>query len=152
MIKADYQAEMFTYEVNEDAVTKAERIDGKLVLLTNVLDFEAQEVVFRYKSLADIERGFRVLKSDLEIAPVFHRLPERIRTHALICFMALVIYRIMRMRPKESRCKVSPKTALDLLNRIQKHRVTAGDRECSCINKTTPEQIDIFKALDVPAP
>jgi transposase len=151
-IKADYQAEMFTYEVNEDAVTKAERFDGKLVLLTNVLDFEAHEVVYRYKSLADIERGFRVLKSDLEIAPVFHRLPERIRTHALICFMALVIYRIMRMRLKESRCKVSPKTALELLNRIQKHRVTAGDRTYSGISKTTQEQIDIFKALDVPAP
>jgi transposase len=151
-IKADYQAEMFTYEVNEDAVTKAERFDGKLVLLTNVLDFEAHEVVYRYKSLADIERGFRVLKSDLEIAPVFHRLPERIRAHALICFMALVIYRIMRMRLKESRCKVSPKTALELLNRIQKHRVTAGDRTYSGISKTTQEQIDIFKALDVPAP
>jgi transposase len=151
-IKADYQAEMFTYEVNEDAVTKAERFDGKLVLLTNVLDFEAQEVVYRYKSLADIERGFRVLKSDLEIAPVYHRLPERIRAHALICFMALVIYRIMRMRLKEYGCRVSPKTALELLNRIQKHRVTAGDREYSGISKTTPEQIDIFKALDVPAP
>ena len=151
-IKADYQAEMFTYEVNEDAITKAERFDGKLVLLTNVLDFEAQEVIYRYKSLADIERGFRVLKSDLEIAPVFHRLPERIRAHALICFMALVIYRIMRMRLKEYGCKVSPKTALELLNRIQKHRVTAGDRTYSGISKTTLEQIDIFKALDVPAP
>ena len=32
----------------------------------------------RYKSLADIERGFRVLKSEIEIAPVYHRLPERI--------------------------------------------------------------------------
>jgi transposase len=137
-IKADYQAEMFTYELNEDAVTKAERFDVKLVPLTNVLDFEAHEVVYRYKSLADIERGFRVLKCDLEISPVFHPLPERIRVHALICFMALVIYRIMRMRLKVSRCKVSPKTALELLNRIQKHRVTAGDREYSGIN-TPPE-------------
>lgn len=150
-IKADYQAEMFTYQVDEEAITKAERFDGKLVLLTNVLDFEAKEVVYRYRSLADIERGFRVLKSDLEIAPVFHRLPERIRAHALICFMALVIYRVMRMRLKEYGCKVSPKTALELLNRIQKHRVTAGDRAYSGISKTTPEQSDIFKALDVPA-
>ena len=46
-------------------------------------------------TLADIERGFRVLKSDLEIAPVFHRLPDRIRAHALICFLALVMYRVM---------------------------------------------------------
>ncbi len=50
----------------------------------------ANEVVQRYKSLADIERGFRVLKSDIEIGPVYHRLPQRIRAHALICFMALI--------------------------------------------------------------
>ena len=42
----------------------------------------------RYKSLADIERGFKVRKSKLEIGAVYHRLPERIRTHALICFTA----------------------------------------------------------------
>lgn len=151
-IKADYQAERFSYEVDEAAVSKAERFDGKLVLLTNVLDFEAKEVVYRYKSLADIERGFRVLKSDLEIAPVFHRLPERIRAHALICFMALVLYRVIRMRLKEYGCSLSPKTALELLNRIQQHRATVGNRAYGGISKTTPEQVDIFKALDVPTP
>jgi len=42
--------------------------------------------------LADTERDFRVLKSYIEIAPVHHRLPDRIRAHALICFLALVLY------------------------------------------------------------
>jgi transposase len=37
--------------------------------------------------LADIERGFRVLKNELEIGPVYHRLPKRIRAHAAICFI-----------------------------------------------------------------
>ena len=37
-------------------------------------------------------RGFKVLKSEIEIAPVFHRVPERIRAHASICFMALILY------------------------------------------------------------
>lgn len=48
------------------------------------------QVIERYKSLADIERGFKVLKSELEIGPVYHRLPERIRAHASIRFMALI--------------------------------------------------------------
>jgi hypothetical protein len=39
-------------------------------------DAPAAEVVQRYKSLADIERGFRVLKSDIEIGPVYHRFPS----------------------------------------------------------------------------
>lgn len=52
--------------------------------------------------MADIERGFRVLKSDLEIAPAFHRLSDRIRAHVLICFRALVLYRVTRMREEGS--------------------------------------------------
>lgn len=44
--------------------------------------------ITRYKSLADIERGFRMLTSEIEIGPVFHRLPKRNKAHAAICFMA----------------------------------------------------------------
>ena len=151
-IKADYQADMFSYWLDEEAIKKAELFDGKLALVTNVQDFSADEVVQRYKALADIERGFRVLKSDLEIAPVYHRLPERIRAHALICFMALVLYRVMRMRLKEHGSKASPKTALELLRRIQQHKATVGTKAFTGISKTTREQLDIFAALEVAAP
>jgi len=126
-VRADYQAQRFTYEIDEAALANAERFDGKLVLLTSVTDFSAAEIVARYKSLADIERGFRVLKSDIEIAPVYHRLPERIRARAQICFLALVLYRIMRLRLKASGSALSPTSALQLLSRIQKHRATIGE-------------------------
>jgi transposase len=151
-IKADYQADMFSYWLDEGAIQKAELFDGKLALVTNVQDFSADEIVRKYKALADIERGFRVLKSDLEIAPVYHRLPDRIRAHALICFIALVLYRVMRMRLKEHGSKASPKTALELLRRIQQHKATVGTKEFTGISKTTREQLDIFSALQVAAP
>src|SRR3546814_14561733 len=112
-------AERFSYHDDVDAIARAECFDGKRVVLTNVSDFSAAQIVQRYKSLADIERGFRVLKSDLEIAPVFHRLPERIRAHALICFLALVLYRVMRLRLKASGSTASPKTALEHLRRLK---------------------------------
>lgn len=151
-IKADYQADRFSYEVNEHAISDAERFDGKLVLLTNVADFSAEQIVSRYKSLADIERGFRVLKSDLEIAPVFHRLPDRIRAHALICFLALVLYRVMRMRLKANGSTHSPKTTLELLRRLQKHRVQLGEQRLTGIGKTTPQQLELFAALAIKHP
>ena len=79
-------------------------MDGKLLRVTNVADLMPTEVVQRYKSLADIERGFHVLKSEIEIAPMFHRLPDRIRADALICFIALVLVCIHRVatRPDEA--------------------------------------------------
>jgi transposase len=83
---------------------------------------------------------------------VFHRLPDRIRAHALICFIALFIYRVIRMRLKENGGEVSPKKALELLGRIQRHRVRVGTQEHSGISKVTPQQLDIFTALAIPAP
>lgn len=151
-LHADYEADRFSYAVDEAAITEAERFDGKLVLLTNVLDFSAEQIVNRYKSLADIERGFRVLKSDLEIAPVFHRLPDRIRAHALVCFLALVLYRIMRMRLKASGSSHSPKTTLEILRRIQQHRVTIGPHPHTGTSKATPEQLELFAALKLANP
>ena len=73
-------------------------MDGKLLLVTNVPDLKPEQVVQRYKALADIERGFRVLKSEIDIAPVYHWLPQRIKAHAMLCFMALIVYRVMRQR------------------------------------------------------
>ena len=151
-IKADYTAERFSWALDEEAIAAAELFDGKLALLTNAPDLTPAEAVRRYKALADIERGFRVLKADLEIAPVHHRLPDRIRAHALICFLALVLYRVMRMRLKAKGNATSPKTALELLARIQKHTTHIGPQTFSGISNPQPEQLNLFDALDVKRP
>jgi transposase len=151
-IKADYLADRFVYRLDETAIANAERFDGKLVLLSNVEDYSAAQIVERYKSLADIERGFRVLKGDIEIAPVYHRLPERIRAHGLICFLALVLHRVMRMRLKAKGNPHSPGTALELLRRIQKHRVSIGENAYTGVSKTTADQLDLFEALALKTP
>lgn len=151
-IKADYTAERFSWALDEAAISRAELFDGKLALLTNVPEITPANAVARYKALADIERGFRVLKSDIEIAPVHHRLPDRIRAHALICFLALVLHRIIRMRLKAKGHSASPQVTLDILSRIQKHTAYAGKRSFHGISKTTPEQLDLFDTLNLPKP
>ena len=140
------------WSLDEQAVARAEPFDGKLTLLTNAPDLTPAETVIRYKALTDIERGFRVLKSDIEIAPVHHRLPDRIRAHALICFLALMLYRVMRMRLKAGEHSASPRTTLNLLSRIQKHTAHIGDHTFNTTSKTTPEQLDLFDALNLPRP
>ncbi len=151
-IKADLNADRFSWSIDDDAVAKAELFDGTLALITNATDLTPADTVARYKALADIERGFRVLKSDIEIAPVHHRLPDRIRAHALICFLALVLYRVMRMRLKARGHQASPRTALDMLARIQKHTAHIGTHTFNGTSTTTPEQLDLFDALSIPKP
>src|SRR5690606_28028295 len=145
-IDLDFEADLFHFSENRQAIERAEALDGRLVLITSVEDLDAEEIVARYKALADIERGFRVLKSDIEIAPVYHRLPDRIRAHALICFLALVLHRVMRMRMKANGSPCSPQRALELLSRIQKHRVQIDGRAFEGISRIEPEQRDIFEA------
>ncbi len=151
-LKADLNADRFSWSVDEDAVAQAELFDGKLALITNAPDLGPAEAVAHYKGLADIERGFRVLKSDIEIAPVHHRLPDRIRAHAMICFLALVLYRVMRMRLKAKGHSASPRTALDLLERIQQHVARIGPATRTTLNRQQPKQLDLFDALDLKTP
>jgi len=154
IIQVDLKSDTFTYDIHQEALKLAETLDGKLLLVTNTQDLRPEEVIARYKSLADIERGFRVLKSELEIGPVYHRLPERIRAHAAICFMALIIHRVMRMRLRDSDTKTSPERALEVLRSIQRHqiRLSATSEPLTGLSTMTPEQTDLFKALDIKKP
>ena len=151
-IKPDLGSPSFTYCVDEEALEQAERLDGKLLLVTSLSDMKPEEIVDRYRSLADIERGFRVLKSEIEIAPVYHRIPDRIRAHALICFLALVLYRILRMRLKAAQSPVSPSRLLKSLSRIQKHTVHVGANAYHGITRPEPEQLDLFRTLNIELP
>jgi transposase len=153
IVRVDLQSELFTYSIDERALTHARLMDGKLLLVTNVADLAPQDVVKRYKSLADIERGFRVLKSEIEIGPIYHRLPDRIRAHAAICFMALILYRVMRSRLHTSDAQISPERALSKLRRIQHQRVKLNDAEpIAGLSTITQEHTKILSALTIKKP
>ncbi len=59
IIKVDLAAELFRYDIDANARALAEMMDGKLLLVTNVQGLKPADIVTRYKSLADIERGLR---------------------------------------------------------------------------------------------
>jgi hypothetical protein len=100
-----------------------------------------------------VERGFRVLKSEIEIGPVYHRLPARIRAHATICFMALILYRVMRMRLRASNTQLSPERALDRLRRIQHHQVIVNDTQpVAGLSTVNQEHTTILAALTIKKP
>ncbi|NCV56649.1 MAG: IS1634 family transposase, partial [Betaproteobacteria bacterium] len=152
IIKVDLQSDLFTYNIDGQALRQAELLDGKLLLVTNVTALNPQAIVQRYKSLADIERGFRVLKSEIELAPVYHRLPQRIRAHAMICFMALILYRVMRQRLKIAQSSLSPERALAQLKRIHRHRIKVNDRALHGVSTLTKDQTDLLGALTLQKP
>ena len=154
IIRVDLKNELFAYEIDHDALALAELMDGKLLLVTNTPDLSPQGVVDRYKSLADIERGFRVLKSEIEIGPVFHRLPGRIKAHAAICFIALILYRVMRQRLRSADADLSPERALAELQKLQHHqiRINQAERPVTGISRLSETQDRVFAALRLKKP
>ncbi len=153
IIQVDLKSEQFTYHIDDQALQQAQLMDGKLILITNTEDLSPTDLVRRYISLADIERGFRVLKSEIEIGPVYHRLPHRIKAHASICFIALILYRVMRQRLRAADAKTSPEKALAQLRRIQHHRITLnGTQPNTGLSTTSTEQANILAALNLTKP
>lgn len=152
IIKVDLKSDLFTYEIDDKALHLAELNDGKLLLVTNVTDLTPPQVVARYKALADIERGFRVLKDEIEIGPIYHRLPRRIRAHATICFIALILHRIIRQRLKAAGSPLSPRRALQMLAAIQKHTVHLGTNTAAGLSNITTEQSGVYSALKTGRP
>jgi len=153
IVRVDLKSELFSYSIDERALGHARLMDGKLLLVTNAADLSPSEVVARYKSLADIERGFRVLKSEIEIGPIHHRLPDRIRAHATICFIALILHRVMRSRLRATSPSCSPERALAKLRRIQHHRVSINAAQpVAGLSSIDQEQAAILAALNLQKP
>jgi len=152
--KIDWQGEQFRFERNDVAISEAEGFDGKLYVLTSLTKerYPSERVIERYKALADIERGFRTLKSELLIAPVHHRLEKRIRAHALICFLALLMHRVMRKQLKASGSQLSPSAALQMLSAVQRHHVRIDNKDYVGNTRIAPEQQELFAKLRIPEP
>ena len=84
--------------IDRSKIRAEQRLDGKYLLSTSDPDLSAEDVALGYKNLLEAERGFRDLKSTLELRPVFHRLEPRIRAHVLLCWLALLLTRVAERR------------------------------------------------------
>jgi Transposase DDE domain len=71
-----------------------ENLDGKYLLRSADPQMSADDIAAGYKQLLEVERGWRDMKSVLDLRPVYHRLEERIRAHVILCWLALLLIRV----------------------------------------------------------
>src|ERR1700691_1718197 len=93
------EEDSFHYQRKTANIEREESLDGIYVIRTSVKKevLSSQQVVASYKSLSGVERAFRSLKSvDLQVRPIHHRLPERVRAHILLCMLAYYVEWHMR--------------------------------------------------------
>ena len=80
--------------IDRTAMRAEAHLDGKFLLRTSDPTLSAEDVALAYKQLLEVERGWRDMKSTLELRPVYHRLQDRIRAHVLLCWLALLLIRL----------------------------------------------------------
>jgi transposase len=93
------EEDSFHYERKTANIEREQNLDGIYVIRTSVKKevLSSQQVVASYKSLSGVERAFRSLKTvDLQVRPIHHRLPDRVRAHILLCVLAYYVEWHMR--------------------------------------------------------
>ena len=97
--------------------------DGLKGYLTNT-HLSREKVIGSYSQLWQVEKAFRVSKTDLRIRPVYHRLKDRIEAHICICFTAYVIYKELERLLKLNRIGLSAEKAIEQIREIRQLRYT----------------------------
>ena len=80
--------------IDATAIKTEEKLDGKYLLRATDPTMSTEDIALGYKQLYEVERGWRSMKTDLDLRPVYHRLEERIRAHVILCWLALLLVRV----------------------------------------------------------
>ena len=129
------------------AVARDARLDGKWLLRTSDETLSAADLAAAYKQLYQVERGWRDMKGALRLRPVFHFREDRIRAHAGLCWLALLLIRVVENATGESwRC------VRDELERLHLVTLETSEGRVAKRSLTSTRQRQIFAALELPEP
>jgi hypothetical protein len=133
--------------IDRAAVNAEAHLDGKFLLRTSDTTLSAADIALGYKQLLEVERGWRDMKSTLDLRPVYHRLEERIRAHVVLCWLALLLIRIA-----ENATSDTWRNLRHELDRLHVGEFTGNTGRVLQRNDLTPTQQAILAALDVAEP
>jgi hypothetical protein len=133
--------------VDAAAIKAEERLDGKYLLRCSDPALSPEDIAVGYKQLLEVERGWRDLKSVLDLRPVFHRLEDRIRGHVLLCWLALLLVRVAETATDNTWPTI--RTDLQRLHAVTFTGTTGTFRQTTELSKP---QRDLLTALGITPP
>src|SRR3954454_15794341 len=133
-------------------VTADAKLDGKYLLRTSDPHLSAEDIALGYKQLLEVERGWRDMKQVLDLRPVFHRLEDRIRAHVLLCWLALLLARIVETRASTHDESTTWPRARDQLQRLHVGTFTGPAGVFRQTSTPSPEVRRLHTALDITLP
>ncbi|RPF28214.1 IS1634 family transposase [Georgenia muralis] len=133
--------------VDRAAITAEAKLDGKYLLRTNEPTLSAEDLALGYKQLLEVERGWRDMKQILNLRPVHHRLEDCIRAHVILCWLALLLIRIIETTTTQTWTGVRAE-----MQRLHLGQFTGPAGTYRQTTTPTTAQRQILTALQVPTP
>lgn len=133
-------------ELNMENVAKSQHLEGLKGYLTNAVSLTDEEIINKYSQLWQVEKSFRISKSDLKARPVFHTAKERIEAHLTIVFASLAIIRLVEKTTGKSVQKVL--WLLDQVKEVVMENIVSRERiskYSEVENQETKELLKIAK-------
>jgi len=128
-------------KIDTAKIKQEEKLDGKYLLSTSDQHLSAEDIALGYKQLMEVERAFRTLKGSLSLRPIYHSKDDRIRSHVLLCWLALLLIRIAEVETGMTWPKIQrPMQRLNLVEfltkdgRILQHTEITSDQR-NILNK-----------------
>ena len=104
-------------QIDHEKFNDDRKWDGLKGYLTNT-NLSKDEIILNYQQLWQIEKAFRITKTDIKIRPIYHRLERRIQAHICIAFVAYKIYKELERLLKEKKSSLSPEKAIEIAKSI----------------------------------
>jgi hypothetical protein len=133
--------------VDNKKIETETNLDGKYLLRCSDPHLSSEDIALGYKQLLEVERGWRDMKSVLDLRPVYHRREDRIRAHVLLCWLALLLIRIA-----ETTSGQTWNTIRTELQRVHAVTFTGPHGTFRQSTEPTKTQHDLLTALGVEAP
>ena len=133
--------------IDKMKIRKEEQFDGKYLISTSELKLSSEEIVMGYKQLANIERVFRDMKHLIDIRPVYHRKEQRIRSHILLCWLAMLMIRIAEQESQMTWFQMKK-----IFNKLHLGTLETPQGIVRQTSELTPEMKNLFNTLQIDTP
>jgi hypothetical protein len=129
------------------AIKREAHLDGKWLLRTSDVTLTPEDLAAAYKQLLQVERGWRDMKGALGLRPVFHHREDRIRAHVQLCWLALLLLRVV-----ENATDDTWRNVRNELDRMHLVTLATAEGQVAQRSTTTTGQKTILAALELPEP
>ena len=135
------------FRIDQAAIAKEAKLDGKWLLRTSDDSLTPTDLALAYKQLLEVERGWRDMKGSLGLRPVFHHREDRIRSHIQLCWLGLLLMRVIENSTGDTWRNVRHE-----LDRMHLVTMETAEGRVAQRSATTTGQAEILSALGIPEP